>query len=48
MFVVKDLVPDMTNFYQQYKSIKPWLIKIKRINQKIIKKIYKLEKKEIN
>ncbi len=26
MYVVKDLVPDMTNFYQQYKSIKPWLI----------------------
>ena len=26
MFVVKDLVPDMTNFYKQYKSIKPWLI----------------------
>lgn len=25
MFVVKDLVPDMTNFYQQYKSIEPWL-----------------------
>ena len=25
MYVVKDLVPDMTNFYQQYKSIKPWL-----------------------
>ena len=25
MFVVKDLVSDMTNFYQQYKSIKPWL-----------------------
>lgn len=23
--VVKDLVPDMTNFYQQYASIKPWL-----------------------
>ena len=23
MYVVKDLVPDMTNFYQQYKSIKP-------------------------
>jgi succinate dehydrogenase (ubiquinone) iron-sulfur subunit len=22
---VKDLVPDMTNFYQQYKSIKPYL-----------------------
>ena len=26
MYVVKDLVPDMTNFYQQYKTIKPWLI----------------------
>jgi len=25
MYVVKDLVSDMTNFYQQYKSIKPWL-----------------------
>ena len=34
MFVVKDLVPDMTNFYQQYKSIKPWLIQ-KDINKPI-------------
>ncbi len=25
MPVVKDLVPDMTNFYAQYSSIKPWL-----------------------
>lgn len=25
MYVMKDLVPDMTNFYAQYKSIKPWL-----------------------
>lgn len=25
MFVIKDLVPDMNNFYKQYKSIKPWL-----------------------
>lgn len=25
MYVVKDLVPDMTNFYEQYKSIEPWL-----------------------
>merc|ERR1712048_969849 len=25
MFVVKDLVPDMTNFYAQYKAIEPWL-----------------------
>ncbi|MEE9141367.1 MAG: succinate dehydrogenase iron-sulfur subunit [Gammaproteobacteria bacterium] len=26
MAVIKDLVPDMTNFYAQYASIKPWLI----------------------
>jgi succinate dehydrogenase (ubiquinone) iron-sulfur subunit len=25
MYVVKDLVPDMTNFYKQYASIEPWL-----------------------
>ncbi|CAL1405560.1 unnamed protein product [Linum trigynum] len=25
MFVIKDLVVDLTNFYQQYKSIEPWL-----------------------
>mmetsp|Transcript_19070 Transcript_19070/g.24038 ORF Transcript_19070/g.24038 Transcript_19070/m.24038 type:complete len:263 (+) Transcript_19070:66-854(+) len=25
MYVVKDLVPDMSNFYDQYKSIEPWL-----------------------
>jgi succinate dehydrogenase/fumarate reductase iron-sulfur protein len=25
MFVIKDLVPDLTNFYAQYKSIEPWL-----------------------
>jgi succinate dehydrogenase (ubiquinone) iron-sulfur subunit len=25
MYVVKDLVPDMVNFYKQYKSIEPWL-----------------------
>mmetsp|Transcript_4326 Transcript_4326/g.13488 ORF Transcript_4326/g.13488 Transcript_4326/m.13488 type:complete len:297 (-) Transcript_4326:83-973(-) len=25
MYVVKDLVPDMSNFYAAYKSIKPWL-----------------------
>lgn len=25
MYVVKDLVPDMSNFYDQYKSIDPWL-----------------------
>lgn len=27
MEVVKDLVPDMNNFYDQYKSIEPWLQK---------------------
>uniref|UniRef100_A0A3G3MII0 Succinate dehydrogenase [ubiquinone] iron-sulfur subunit n=1 Tax=Renouxia sp. TaxID=2485823 RepID=A0A3G3MII0_9FLOR len=26
MCIVKDLVPDLTNFYSQYKSIKPWLV----------------------
>ena len=25
MYVVKDLVPDLTNFYAQHKSIEPWL-----------------------
>merc|ERR1712086_1177417 len=25
MYVVKDLVPDMSNFYQQYKAIEPYL-----------------------
>lgn len=25
MYVVKDLVPDLTNFYEQYRSIEPWL-----------------------
>lgn len=25
MSIIKDLVPDLTNFYNQYKSIKPWL-----------------------
>jgi succinate dehydrogenase (ubiquinone) iron-sulfur subunit len=25
MYIVKDLVPDMTNFYKQYRSVKPYL-----------------------
>lgn len=25
MYIVKDLVPDLNNFYAQYKSIQPWL-----------------------
>lgn len=27
MYVIRDLVPDLTNFYKQYKSIKPYLHK---------------------
>lgn len=26
MYIIKDLVPDLSNFYAQYKSIKPWLM----------------------
>merc|ERR1711934_1231357 len=33
MYVVKDLVPDMTNFYAQYKSIEPWLQKDSQENK---------------
>lgn len=25
MYIIKDLVPDLTNFYAQHKSIEPWL-----------------------
>ncbi|GBP31694.1 Succinate dehydrogenase iron-sulfur subunit, mitochondrial [Eumeta japonica] len=25
MYIVKDLVPDLSNFYEQYRSIEPWL-----------------------
>lgn len=25
MYVIKDLIPDLTNFYSQYKFVKPWL-----------------------
>ena len=25
MYIVKDLIPDMTHFYAQYRSIQPWL-----------------------
>ncbi|EDL47503.1 iron-sulfur subunit of succinate dehydrogenase, putative [Plasmodium vivax] len=25
LYIIKDLVPDLTNFYNQYKSIDPWL-----------------------
>nr|YP_010199519.1 succinate dehydrogenase subunit 2 [Gracilaria baiana]UAD89377.1 succinate dehydrogenase subunit 2 [Gracilaria baiana] len=26
MYIIKDLVPDLTHFYAQYKMIKPWLL----------------------
>ncbi|XP_022670220.1 succinate dehydrogenase [ubiquinone] iron-sulfur subunit, mitochondrial-like [Varroa jacobsoni] len=32
MYVVKDLVPDMSLFYQQYRSIEPWLQKSAQTN----------------
>lgn len=32
--VIKDLVPDMTNFYEQLKSIKPWLQASDPVNPK--------------
>lgn len=32
MYVVKDLVPDMSLFYQQYQSIEPWLQKKSQVN----------------
>ncbi|VDL74020.1 unnamed protein product [Nippostrongylus brasiliensis] len=32
MFVVKDLVPDMNLFYEQYSSIQPWLQKKSNLN----------------
>ena len=32
MYVIKDLVPDMNNFYTQYRSIQPWL---QRKNEKL-------------
>jgi succinate dehydrogenase/fumarate reductase iron-sulfur protein len=32
MYVIKDLVPDLTNFYAQYKSIEPWMKKKTKIN----------------
>jgi len=49
MYVIKDLVPDLTNFYSQYKSIKPWLVsnsieeKFKRENLQS-----KLDREELN
>ena len=32
MYVVKDLVPDMTHFFEQYASVQPWLQQDEEIN----------------
>jgi len=37
MYVVKDLVPDMNNFYQQYRSIQPWLQRTDEDERKSLK-----------
>uniref|UniRef100_V9NEP0 Succinate dehydrogenase [ubiquinone] iron-sulfur subunit n=2 Tax=Gracilariopsis TaxID=2781 RepID=V9NEP0_9FLOR len=34
MYVIKDLIPDLTHFYTQYKMIKPWLINSKNTPKK--------------
>lgn len=33
MYIIKDLIPDLSNFYAQYKLIKPWLINHKNPNK---------------
>uniref|UniRef100_M4QM84 Succinate dehydrogenase [ubiquinone] iron-sulfur subunit, mitochondrial n=1 Tax=Seculamonas ecuadoriensis TaxID=221724 RepID=M4QM84_SECEC len=38
MFVIKDLVPDFSNFYAQYKSIEPWMKR--KDNDDLNKEIY--------
>uniref|UniRef100_A0A345UBB5 Succinate dehydrogenase [ubiquinone] iron-sulfur subunit, mitochondrial n=1 Tax=Hydropuntia rangiferina TaxID=338881 RepID=A0A345UBB5_9FLOR len=34
MYIIKDLVPDLTHFYAQYKMIKPWLMNDKVVTKK--------------
>uniref|UniRef100_A0A6M3WBV5 Succinate dehydrogenase [ubiquinone] iron-sulfur subunit n=1 Tax=Corallina officinalis TaxID=35170 RepID=A0A6M3WBV5_COROI len=47
MYVIKDLIPDLTNFYSQYKSIKPWLKSTKifkdQTNENLQSKVDRLE-----
>ena len=43
MDIIKDLVPDLTNFYKQYKSIQPWLQpKVEKVRERpsILKDIF--------
>lgn len=35
MYVVKDLVPDLSNFYNQYKTIQPWLKRLDWVEDEI-------------
>jgi len=43
MYVIKDLVPDLTNFYSQYKSVKPWLMSKTSIKENLQSKIDRVE-----
>nr|YP_010620266.1 Succinate dehydrogenase subunit 2 [Amplisiphonia pacifica]WAX04302.1 Succinate dehydrogenase subunit 2 [Amplisiphonia pacifica] len=38
MLILKDLICDLTNFYNQYRLIKPWLIREKKYDKNQIKK----------
>nr|YP_010555059.1 succinate dehydrogenase iron-sulfur protein [Kappaphycus malesianus]UYR20480.1 succinate dehydrogenase iron-sulfur protein [Kappaphycus malesianus] len=42
MYIIKDLVPDLSNFYNQYKTIKPWLL---NENTKHFKEYFQSKKK---
>ena len=44
MYVIKDLVPDLSNFYAQYKLIMPWLVSnVKKNKEHFQSKIDRLE-----
>jgi len=42
LYIVKDLVPDLTNFYKQYKSIEPYLKKKRSHFLLMLERIFKL------
>ena len=48
MYVIKDLIPDLTNFYAQYKSIKPWLSPTKDLKSSKENLQSKLDREELN
>lgn len=44
MYIIKDLIPDLSNFYSQYRSIKPWLMSPKLAKKEFLQsKIDRLE-----